>query len=132
MVYFVNADYCTSGHEMIRLRNILFTGITRSRAWLNIYGVGEKMDELQQEINKTIIVNDYKLSFQIPSKEELQKIRLIHRDRTKQEKDEIVKAKKELKNVNKLIDQGILNPEMLPELKTLLKKINNLESENEL
>lgn len=132
MVYFVNADYCTSGHEMIRLRNILFTGITRSRAWLNIYGVGEKMDELQQEIDKTIIENDYKLSFSIPSKEELKKIRLIHRDRTKQEKDEIVKAKKELKNVNKLIDQGIINPEMLPELKTLLEKINNLESDNEL
>ena len=90
------------------------------------------MDELQQEIDKTIIENDYKLSFFIPSKEELQKIRLIHRDRTKQEKDEIVKAKKELKNVNKLIDQGIINPEMLPELKTLLEKINNLELENEL
>ena len=132
MVYFINADYCASGHEMIRLRNILFTGITRSRAWVNIYGVGEKMTELQREIDKTIIENDYKLSFLIPTKEELKKIRLIHRDRTKQEKDEIVKAKKELKNVNKLIDQGIINPEMLPELKTLLEKINNLESENEL
>ena len=31
MVYIANADYCASGHEMIRLRNILFTAITRSR-----------------------------------------------------------------------------------------------------
>jgi superfamily I DNA and RNA helicase len=43
MVYILNADYCTDDLELIKLRNTLFTAITRSRAWVRITGVGDKM-----------------------------------------------------------------------------------------
>jgi superfamily I DNA and RNA helicase len=119
MVYVVNAEWCAIGHELIRLRNVLFTSITRSRAWVRICGIGNGMDLLQYEISK-IRGNNYKLSFKIPTKDELQSIRLINRDRTDIEKAKITKAKKSIKEIKDLIDAGILNPEMIPELKSLI------------
>lgn len=120
MVYIIDSDWCSIGYELIRLRNILFTAITRSRAWVRLCGVGDGMISLQQEIQK-VIDNNYKLSFKIPTKDELKTIRLINRDRTDDEKNKIQKAKKSIKEIQELIDSGILSPEMMPELKFLIK-----------
>ena len=51
MVYIVNSNYCFEGFELIKLRNILFTAITRSRAWVRICGIGDDMKNLIQEVN---------------------------------------------------------------------------------
>jgi superfamily I DNA and RNA helicase len=122
MVYIVNSDYCAVGHEMIRLRNILFTGITRSRAWVRISGVGTAMEALQGEI-KQVVDSDFKLKFSIPRLDELEEVRKINRDRTSQEKNKIRKAEKHIADVLELIDQGVISPDASPQLQELLQRM---------
>ena len=122
MVYIANADHCASGHEMIRLRNILFTGITRSRGWVRVCGVGLRMTALQKEIDQ-VVKNDFKLRFQIPTRPALEKMRRINRDRTAQEKGKIRKAARSLEEVIELVRQGIISPEAMPQLRELLRAV---------
>jgi len=128
MVYIVNAEYCAQGAEMITLRNILFTAITRSRAWVRICGVSPEMDIIKEEAQKCIN-NNYVLEFRVPTPEELEKMRLIHRDRTDEEKKKIRDAAKAIKNIIELIDKGELDFTDLPELNTLMNKINYKRNE---
>ena len=62
MVYLVNSDYCISGFELIKRRNILFTAITRSRAWVRLAGCGGRMEKLAEEVRK-VVSSDYKLRY---------------------------------------------------------------------
>lgn len=97
MVYIVNSEYCYTGLNLPCLRNTLFTAITRSRAWVRIFGVGLKMKLLEEEIN-SVIDKDFKLMFTIPSKEVLRNLRKINRDLS--EDDNFVKE------ASKLIQNG--------------------------
>ncbi|TVM30217.1 DEAD/DEAH box helicase [Oceanidesulfovibrio marinus] len=125
MVYILNAGWCSIGYELIKLRNILFTAITRSRAWVRICGVGEEMDILQREISN-VIDNNYTLNFRLPTLTELKEIRTIHRERTDEEKDRIKSGEKHLKELSALLDEGLLSPEQSLELKRLLAKLEHL------
>jgi len=127
MVYIVNSEWCASGLEMIRLRNVLFTAITRSRAWVRICGVGDEMEILETEI-ASARENEYKLAFKVPTQDELKNIRLINRDRTVEEKGKISKAIRSIKEIKELIDSGVINPEMMPELKSLIEIAKRNES----
>lgn len=129
MVYIVNADSCAVGHEMIRLRNILFTSITRSRAWVRLCGVGSEMDDLQKEIDH-VVNSNYKLTFRIPKEDELEEVRRINRDRTSQEKSKIRKAEKSLAEVLELIQEGVISPEAMPQLRELMRRLKNQEGES--
>jgi len=129
MVYIVNADSCAVGHEMIRLRNILFTSITRSRAWVRLCGVGSEMDGLQKEIDH-VVNGNYKLTFRIPKEDELEEVRRINRDRTSQEKNKIRKAEKSLSEVLELIQEGVISPEAMPQLRELMRRLKNQEGES--
>jgi len=129
MVYIVNADCCAVGHEMIRLRNILFTSITRSRAWVRLCGVGSEMDDLQKEIDH-VVTSNYKLTFAIPKEDELEEVRRINRDRTSQEKSKIRKAEKSLAEVLELIQEGVISPEAMPQLRELMRRLKNQEGES--
>jgi superfamily I DNA and RNA helicase len=122
MVYIANADHCVYGHEMSRLRNVLFTGITRSRGWVRVCGVGLGMATLQKEI-ESVIQSGFKLKFRIPSKEALERMRRINRDRTAQEKGRIRKAERSLEEVIDLVRQGIISPDAMPQLKELLRAL---------
>ena len=120
MVYIANAEYCADGMELIKLRNILFTSITRSRAWVRVCGVGEKMQQIQKEYNQCV-TNDYDLHFRIPTDEELKKARRLNRERTSTEK-RLLETTKD--NINELIDnieKGTVDSELLPELNKLMK-----------
>ena len=120
MVYIANAEYCADGMELIKLRNILFTSITRSRAWVRICGVGDKMQQIQEEYNQCV-TNDYDLHFRIPTDEELKKARRLNRERTSTEK-KIIETTKD--NINELIDnieKGTVDSELLPELNKLME-----------
>ena len=120
MVYIANAEYCADGMELIKLRNILFTSITRSRAWVRVCGVGEKMQQIQKEYNQCV-TNDYDLHFRIPTDEELKKARRLNRERTSTEK-RILETTKD--NINELIDnieKGTVDSELLPELNKLME-----------
>ena len=46
VIYLINADLCAKGINLSRKRNILFTAITRSKAWVRVSGLGDDMDIL--------------------------------------------------------------------------------------
>lgn len=123
MVYVLDSQRCVSGHELITLRNILFTAITRCRAWVRICGWGPEMDILNKEID-AVRLKGYYLDFRLPTKEELKKIRMIHRERTT---DEIARIKKAEQGLRVFLDEwrkGELDLENLPpELRTALANL---------
>lgn len=120
MVYIVNSEYCACGTEMITLRNTLFTAITRSRAWVKICGISPMMGNLKAEIDKCIL-SSYELSFKIPTQVELEKMRLIHRDRTESEKREIKESQLAIQKLTKALKRGDIDASAIPELSALLE-----------
>lgn len=120
MVYVANADFCVAGHELIRLRNILFTSITRSRGWVRLCGVGERMDALQKEI-AGVVAQGFKLAFRIPTQAERDTMRTINRDRTAEEMSQIRKVEKNLEEALDLVKKGVISADALPQLQALLE-----------
>jgi superfamily I DNA and RNA helicase len=122
MVYLLNSEYCAGSARFIstKARNILFTAITRSRAWVRVYGSGESMTTLGEELTK-IVENQYRLAFKVPTREELEKIRRIHRDISREEIAKIQKVERGLSEVLEMIRRGEVAPDDLsPEIRTAL------------
>lgn len=119
MVYIVNSEYCMLGPEVIKQRNILFTAITRSRAWVRICGVESSFSLLENEFSKCKD-NEFRLSFKCPNTEEMQQIRKLNRERTEEEKATAVRAKSNIDELISMIEQDGLDSDMVPELETLL------------
>lgn len=92
MVYVVDAQHANSDHQTVTRRNTLFTAITRSRAWVRVVGFGDQMDAISQEIT-TVRDKNFRLSFTIPTREELDQLRHLHRDRSDDELAVAQKAK---------------------------------------
>ncbi len=112
MVYVINSEYAFGGTELIKKRNMLFSAITRSKAWVRVTGCGQKMTDLTTEFEK-IKTSGFKLSFPYPSKEEMERIRVINRDLTENEKK---RRKNSIQDVTKLaqdLAKGDLNPDDL-------------------
>lgn len=106
MVYVINSDRCyESTYEMAKLRNQLFTAITRSKAWVRVLGVGSKMDKLIQEFKK-VKSRDFTLDFIYPTKQQRENINIINRDMDRPELERVKKRKDELKNVVKSLALG--------------------------
>jgi superfamily I DNA and RNA helicase len=135
MVYLINADSCFNGIELIKLRNTLFTSITRSRAWIRICGVGEDMQGIIREMDK-FIEEKYTLTFKIPTEAEMKELRTIHRERTEAETKRIQEASKGLKTLIELANKGELDPSLMPEFEALMqivmkKKMSITDEEDE-
>ena len=82
MVYIVNAQECySSGRDLARIRNRLFTAITRSKAWVRVLGVGEAMEKLKAEY-EALKARNFELRFTYPTPEQRAYLRVIHRDMT--------------------------------------------------
>lgn len=123
MVYVINSDYGFEGPELIKRRNILFTAITRSRAWVRLCGIGSTMEKLKAEVDM-VVAKDYCLDFRIPTTEELKRLRKIHRDMTPEERTKARKVEKELSVFVDMMERGQLSLENLPvELRKRLIKI---------
>ncbi len=105
MVYIPNADeYLSQSHELTG-RNMLFTAMTRSRAWLRIFGTGRNMDRLLNEIDA--VRNDgYKLKFTIPTRKELQIMERVYRAATPEELEMQRERQDDLKKLLAAIDSG--------------------------
>ena len=73
IVYIADSHLCFRGPNIIRLRNILFTAITRSRAWVRLTGLGRYMTELQAEIQR-VFDNSFSLRFVIPDEQQLEEM----------------------------------------------------------
>ncbi len=78
MVYILNTDKYISYFSELTGRNMIFTAVTRSRAWVRIFGIGKPMDEILREI-KRVRRDDYKLVFKIPTREQLKEMERVHR-----------------------------------------------------
>ncbi len=124
MVYIINAQDCHSSlFNLASIRNRLFTAITRSKAWVRVVGIGEKMDYLIKEFEK-LKEYDFKLCFRYPTKEERDKLRTIHRDMTEQERKRVNSRKKGLAELIEDIENGIISLDDLDE--DMIKKLKNL------
>lgn len=81
MVYIVNAQDCyTSWGSLARVRNQLFTAITRSKAWVRVLGVGQNMEKLAEEF-KRIKKNKFELNFRYPTPDERKHLNIVNRDK---------------------------------------------------
>lgn len=68
MVYIVGVDSIFQSPNNVLKRNMLFTAITRTKGWVTLSGVGDKMEVCMKEI-QTLVDNKMKLKFVQPSKE---------------------------------------------------------------
>jgi superfamily I DNA and RNA helicase len=72
MVYVMNAQYTAGGSDILSKRNILFTAITRTKAWIRVTGVGRSMEQIIGEFEK-VKEQDFSLDFTYPGAEERKK-----------------------------------------------------------
>jgi len=114
MVYVVDSQECVSGLELAKLRNMLFTAITRSRAWVRLSGDGFAMQALLAEIGK-VVGHHYQLEFRIPTATELKSLRRVHRDLSEGEKRKIREVERGLEKALRGIESGEVEWHALPE-----------------
>lgn len=121
MVYIVDGQYGMIERSQVSRRNALFTGITRSRAWVRISGFGSGMDALVQEVAE-VRAHDYALAFRVPTPEELLTMRTIHRDRGDDRTHESVA--RSLDEMLELVESGEMDISEIPRrLRTRLVKL---------
>ncbi len=113
MVYIVNTEFCQIGFELSRKRNILFTGITRSRCWIRLFGVGPQMSALNAEVDE-IRVHNFALEFSYPDQEQLKRLAHVHRDMTDQEQRDWEKKISTVGEVVRAVLDGDLPLEAVP------------------
>lgn len=73
VVFVLNSDFCEQNYRIKNLRNILFTAITRSRAWTYILGVGPSMEKILFELTE-IRKTGFSLKFYYPPREVADKL----------------------------------------------------------
>jgi superfamily I DNA and RNA helicase len=114
MVYIVNTEFCQIGFELSRKRNILFTGITRSRCWIRLFGVGEQMAMLKAEVDQ-IRMQNFELAFTYPDRDQLKRLAHVHRDMTSEERSSWEKKISTVSDVVRAVMDGDLPLEALPQ-----------------
>lgn len=108
MVYVINAQDCDGiGKGLSNLRNRLFTAITRSKAWVRVIGHGPGMrnliNEFEQLKNKGFV-----LDFTYPNDELLDKLRIVHRDLSPEERKRLEKKKNSFADLVRDLESGEL------------------------
>lgn len=124
IVYVINADHCAQGSGLATKRNILFTAMTRTKAWLRVFGVGEGINILEEEFNR-VKEKDFSLDFIYPTDSQRQHLRIVNRDITDKEKKAIESKEKLLKSLIKDLSEGTIHkedisPEVLQNIKAVL------------
>jgi superfamily I DNA and RNA helicase len=135
MVYIINADECYEGtfnaqRDLIKRRNTLFTAITRSKAWVRVCGTGSQMDKLINEFEQ-VKKRNFVLGFIYPTPTEIEKMNLIHRDISNEEKQELRDAENISKNFSdillKIKNGKVLPQDLSEETQQLLKDLNIIQ-----
>ena len=115
MVYIINAQDCHSAvRNLARVRNRLFTAITRSKAWVRVLGHGESMAMLKSEYEK-LKARRFELRFTYPTSEQRERLRLIHRDMTTEESKRLRNRDRHLDDLLKDLESGEVRIEDLDE-----------------
>ena len=125
MVYIINAQDChSSAPNLARIRNQLFTAITRSKAWIRVLGIGRGMRELVKEY-EVLRNRNFQLAFSYPDAEQRKQLRIVHRDITAEEKRRLASSQRglsdlvrDLQSGNVLIDD--IDRDVLERLRELL------------
>jgi superfamily I DNA and RNA helicase len=113
MVYAIDSQNAATQVNAVSRRNILFTAITRSRAWVRITGWGERLDPIQAELDQ-ILSQNFQLNFTIPTEAELRTMRHVHRERAADEEASILRATEGLSMFLEALDAGEIDLEDLP------------------
>lgn len=96
MVYIVNSESCfESSFDLAKIRNRLFTAITRSKAWVRVLGVGSQMDGLITEYESTKN-HMFTLDFIYPTKAQRDHMNIVNRDMSDVEKNKVKNSKANL------------------------------------
>jgi superfamily I DNA and RNA helicase len=117
MVYVINAQDCFTSflpREVARVRNRLFTAITRSKAWVRVLGVGPMMTELKVEFERARAAN-FELRFNYPTEAERKQITIINRDMSSAEQARFDKKRNSLLDVIESLETGETFIEDYPE-----------------
>lgn len=130
LVYIINAQDCFAhpyfpSRGLRERRNILFTAITRSKAWVRVYGIGQFMKNLQKEFDK-VKAKDFVLDFTYPTTTQINEMNLISRDISESEeqqiKTEVNSVFDTIKEIAEKIDSGLVTIYDYPaEMQELLK-----------
>lgn len=114
MVYVINAQDCYGGpYNVGRVRNQLFTAITRSKAWVKILGVGPQMAKLKTEFER-VEQHNYELTFVYPDAETRKHLKVVNRDLTTAEQKKIKETGSVLSRLVSDIGSGRVLLEDLP------------------
>jgi superfamily I DNA and RNA helicase len=107
MVYVINAQDCFAAWrgDLARVRNRLFTAITRSKAWVRVLGYGEEMEKLEEEYRR-ILNSNFHLEFKYPTAEERAQMRVVNRDMTAEEKKRIRQKQLSLEDILESLESG--------------------------
>lgn len=108
MVYVINAQDCFGGvlpRDIARVRNRLFTAITRSKAWVRVLGVGKAMEALKAEFERAKS-NDFSLRFVYPTDAERKTMQMVNRDMSKAEQDRNNRRRINLAEIVDSLDSG--------------------------
>jgi superfamily I DNA and RNA helicase len=129
MVYIVNADEAqAAARNLARVRNRLFTAITRSKAWVRVLGIGPDMEMLQEEFER-IKASGFELNFRYPTPEERETLQVIHRDISVAQEQELGERIATVESILEDVEAGKLyredlDPDVLERLARFLKGQN--------
>ena len=126
MVYVINAQDCFGSvlpRNVARVRNRLFTAITRSKAWVRVLGVGKNMEALKAEFEKAKAEN-FALNFRYPTEEERKTMTTVNRDMSKAEQDRSAKRRNDFADIIASLESGESILEDYPE--NLVEKLQAL------
>lgn len=123
MVYVINAQECNADSlNLARLRNQLFTAITRSKSWVRVLGFGTGMKGLEAEFEE-LRRCEFSLRFRYPTEEERQHLAIVHRDVSEPAQKKIEGKRRELENLVNALEAGEIHVEDLPAgIRALLRR----------
>ncbi len=116
VVFILNADFCDRPFGIKKRRNILFTAITRSRAWTYICGTGDGMTQISSEIDQ-IRDNQFLLDFIYPSLEEARNLAVTNDNDS--ENPDLFEDFEEVREVLKKVRGKQLPKDIMDELSAL-------------
>lgn len=108
MVYVINAQDCFDAflpRDVARIRNRLFTAITRSKAWVRVVGVGKAMAAMKAEF-ETVKAQNFELCFRYPTEDERRTMTTINRDMSKAEQERNAKRRNNFADIISSLESG--------------------------
>ncbi len=112
MVYVINAQDCFQSGDInmlnsynAKIRNRLFTAMTRSKAWVRVVGVGQQMAELKKEYEQ-VKNKGFTLDFVYPTENQRKHLNIVNRDISRAEKETIAKRRQSVDDLLSDIEEG--------------------------